>query len=196
MSISRREFTLGATSLVALTVLGCSDENAPGQGANAQDLGRKKPKKPPLPKEIFTVGSPDQYRNPGVYDQFNKTHRLWLVSNGSKLVALVDVCTHLGCEVEWFSETNLFECPCHSSQFDAQGTNLEGGKAERPLERYAISLIDAPADVPADTSNASGKLVQIDPTIRLRKDRDEWGDPKASIDLPKAKPLQDITQPE
>lgn len=180
MSITRREFTIGATSLVALTVLGCSDDSSAAQGEGVQSMARRKPAKPELPKEIFTVGSPDQYRTPGVYDAYNKTHRVWLVSNGSKLVALVDVCTHLGCELAWFSEINLFECPCHSSQFDAQGTNQEGGKAKRPLERFAIRLIDDPAN-----AHGAGKLVQIDPAVRLRKDKDQWDDARASIDLPK-----------
>lgn len=180
MPISRREFTLGATSLFALTVLGCSDD--PNAGPNVNSQIKRKPEKPELPKEIFSVGSPDKYRKPGVYDEYNKTHRTWLVSNGSKLVALVDVCTHLGCELAWLPEINLFECPCHTSQFDAQGTNQEGGKAKRPMERFAISLVD-------DTqtgAQAGQQVVQIDPTARLRKDRDQWDDERASIDLPKS----------
>lgn len=177
MSITRREFTLVTTSLVALTVLGTSDQYSNAQGTGAQEMARKN-RKPPVPKEVFTVGSPEQYRKPGVYDQYNKDKRLWLVSNGSKLVALVDVCTHLGCGLNWEPNVNLFECPCHKSKFDAAGTNQPDSKAKRPLERYAISLID--------DNQGQGKIVQIDPTVRLRKDRDQWNDPRAEIDLPKS----------
>ncbi|MGB9377858.1 MAG: Rieske 2Fe-2S domain-containing protein [Mycobacteriales bacterium] len=40
------------------------------------------------------------------------------------------ICTHTGCTVAW--QSNLFNCPCHGSQFDEHGKVLNG-PAARPL---------------------------------------------------------------
>jgi cytochrome b6-f complex iron-sulfur subunit len=40
--------------------------------------------------------------------------------------ALQPVCTHLGCTVPWNAEQNRFVCPCHDSQYDAEGRVLQG----------------------------------------------------------------------
>lgn len=34
-------------------------------------------------------------------------------------------CPHLGCALKWNSAENSWDCPCHGSRFDAQGTLLE-----------------------------------------------------------------------
>ncbi|PSC67891.1 cytochrome b6-f complex iron-sulfur subunit [Micractinium conductrix] len=36
------------------------------------------------------------------------------------------VCTHLGCVVPWNAAENKFMCPCHGSQYDAQGKKTRG----------------------------------------------------------------------
>lgn len=176
MDITRRTFTLGATTFVALTVLG-RGVKAYGQlaSSNGPVHFAKKSDRASLPRKPFDAGSPKDYLKPGVYDKYHKTHRTWLVSDGSKLVALLDVCTHLGCELNWSADIELFECPCHTSEFDAQGINQEGGLAKRPMERFAISL----------AGEKDSRIVRIDPRVRLRKDRDQWNDPRAAIDLPR-----------
>lgn len=40
--------------------------------------------------------------------------------------ALRPICTHLGCTVPWNPEQNRFVCPCHDSQYDAEGRVLQG----------------------------------------------------------------------
>lgn len=36
------------------------------------------------------------------------------------------VCTHLGCVVPWNNAENKFMCPCHGSQYNAQGKKIRG----------------------------------------------------------------------
>ncbi|HEY8678334.1 MAG TPA: ubiquinol-cytochrome c reductase iron-sulfur subunit [Candidatus Dormibacteraeota bacterium] len=51
--------------------------------------------------------------------------------------ALSARCTHLGCTVHWVPADNRFRCPCHGSQFAADGTVLHG-PAQRPLDRLPV----------------------------------------------------------
>ncbi|HEY0492358.1 MAG TPA: ubiquinol-cytochrome c reductase iron-sulfur subunit [Candidatus Dormibacteraeota bacterium] len=57
---------------------------------------------------------------------------------GGKVEALSARCTHLGCTVHWVAAANRFQCPCHGSQFAADGSVLHG-PAERPLDRLTVS---------------------------------------------------------
>ncbi|MFT7578679.1 MAG: Rieske Fe-S protein [Myxococcota bacterium] len=53
------------------------------------------------------------------------------------LVALSMECTHVGCDLDFVKAKRQFECPCHGSRFDLNGTVLEG-PAEDPLPRYTV----------------------------------------------------------
>lgn len=41
-------------------------------------------------------------------------------------------CTHLGCELEWNADEEVYECPCHGSRFDKNG-KLLGDPAQEDL---------------------------------------------------------------
>jgi cytochrome b6-f complex iron-sulfur subunit len=66
----------------------------------------------------------------------------WLVRTKAGLVvALYKVCTHLGCLYNWRSEENKYICPCHGSQFQLDGTYIQG-PAPRSCDRFVTSLHD------------------------------------------------------
>lgn len=81
--------------------------------------------------------------------------RCTIVRTEAGVAAISNTCTHLGCVV---ATTEVgFDCPCHGSRFDAEGTVL-GGPAPRPLPWFAVSLspngeieVDTAQEVPSGT---------------------------------------------
>ncbi|KAG5188509.1 cytochrome b6-f complex iron-sulfur subunit, chloroplastic-like protein [Tribonema minus] len=53
-------------------------------------------------------------------------------------LGIVAVCTHMGCVVPWNAAENKFICPCHASQYDANGRVVRG---PAPLS-LALSHVD------------------------------------------------------
>ncbi len=66
---------------------------------------------------------------------------VFVVQSGSQYLALSDICTHQGCEVNWNQANKRFLCPCHGSEYDNLGKNL-AGPAPRPLERYKTEVVN------------------------------------------------------
>jgi menaquinol-cytochrome c reductase iron-sulfur subunit len=48
-------------------------------------------------------------------------------------------CTHLGCPVRWFEESQLFLCPCHGGAFYADGEHA-AGPPPRALYEYEYKV--------------------------------------------------------
>jgi len=69
---------------------------------------------------------------------------IFSTDDGIKDFACDAVCTHLGCVVPWSQANNKFMCPCHGSQYDANGMVVHG---PAPL---SLAL--------AHTSTASGNI--------------------------------------
>ena len=68
--------------------------------------------------------------------------KFWLANTEDGVKALYKVCTHLGCLYKWVDTNERFECPCHGSKFEADGTYIEG-PAPRDLDQFAIAAVDA-----------------------------------------------------
>ncbi len=48
-------------------------------------------------------------------------------------------CTHMGCIINFDINTKKFNCPCHKSRFDIDGTRLRG-PAKRDLDRITFKI--------------------------------------------------------
>jgi Rieske Fe-S protein len=57
----------------------------------------------------------------------------------TEVVAFSNVCTHLGCRVNWQANKNQYICPCHDGHFDIDG-KVVSGPPPRPLDTYATKV--------------------------------------------------------
>ncbi len=60
--------------------------------------------------------------------------------NLQKLIAVNPKCTHQGCDVKWVAEEKKYTCPCHSSNFEANGEVING-PATKPLTAYPAKIV-------------------------------------------------------
>ena len=91
--------------------------------------------------------------------------KTWIVNVGPQgaaqggghtgLVALYKVCVHLGCLYAWVESNHRFECPCHGSKYQLDGTYIEG-PAPRDADRFVVQLVDGTGNVVAQTDNTPG----------------------------------------
>jgi len=91
----------------------------------------------------------------------NQNGKFWLSNVNGMIVALYDVCVHLGCLYEWQAVTGRFECPCHGSKYTKEGKYIEG-PAPRSLDRMVVSFINT-SNQPIDQTNAKGDPLAIPP---------------------------------
>lgn len=87
--------------------------------------------------------------------------KTWIINVGAEaaakgggkegLVALYKVCVHLGCLYAWVDSNKRFECPCHGSKYQLDGTYIEG-PAPRDLDRFVVMLKDETGATIAQTN--------------------------------------------
>ena len=79
------------------------------------------------------IGKPER---PAILDEksegFTESERKEILS---QLNVLSNSCAHLGCPVRWFSEKQLYLCPCHGGLYDING-GWVGGPPPRGMYRY------------------------------------------------------------
>lgn len=66
---------------------------------------------------------------------------VFVVKNGSDVLALSSTCTHLGCRVSWHAATQELRCPCHGGVFDREG-RVKAGPPPAPLAALPTRVED------------------------------------------------------
>lgn len=109
---------------------------------------------------IFSLGAVGDAVAPTDAAPVSKTAaRSWISNTEQGVIALYNVCVHLGCLYGWQPVTFRFECPCHGSKYQKNGTYIEG-PAPRSLDRFVIRFTDAEGNVLSET-NAHGDPLPI-----------------------------------
>lgn len=89
----------------------------------------------------------------------NAAGKFFLSTSAEGVVALYKVCTHLGCLYSWVEVNSRYECPCHGSKYERDGTWIEG-PAPRSLDRFAMTVVTSSGTF---TSNEEGDPIPVDP---------------------------------
>lgn len=76
----------------------------------------------------------------------------------NSIVTLYGVCTHLGCLPPWIPANERFECPCHGSKFEGDGSYIEG-PAPRSMDRFHMTVTFEDGTV--ETTNENGDPIPL-----------------------------------
>lgn len=91
---------------------------------------------PPGETRLVTFRNP--FSDPWDGDTANVPAYVRCVDPGNFTVFAIN-CAHLGCPVRWFSESQLFMCPCHGGVYYADGSRASG-PPERGLFTYDVKI--------------------------------------------------------
>jgi cytochrome b6-f complex iron-sulfur subunit len=95
--------------------------------------------------------------------------RSWITQTDAGVIALYNVCVHLGCLYGWQPVTDRFECPCHGSKYEKDGTYIVG-PAPRSLDRFVIRFTDPDGTVLAETNAQGDPLPMPSPNALMQID--------------------------
>jgi cytochrome b6-f complex iron-sulfur subunit len=96
--------------------------------------------------------------------------KLWISNSDQGLMALYKVCTHLGCLYNWNNQEGKFICPCHGSQFQLNGTYIQG-PAPRSLDRFLVQIVDPNSgNVLVETKDGNPVAVPNNPDAIVKVD--------------------------
>jgi len=111
---------------------------------------------------VFELGDLSALPEIGQSPFANTIGKFWLTRTEDGVRALYKVCTHLGCIYNWQDQENKFICPCHGSQFQKNGTYIQG-PAPRSLDRFVTQILDPQTrTVLAETDAQGGPVVISD----------------------------------
>jgi cytochrome b6-f complex iron-sulfur subunit len=95
--------------------------------------------------------------------------KLWVSNTDQGLLGIYKVCTHLGCLYNWVDQDNKFVCPCHGSQFHANGQYIQG-PAPRSLDRFVVQAVDQSGKVIAQSTDGTPMQVPNNPDALIQVD--------------------------
>jgi cytochrome b6-f complex iron-sulfur subunit len=125
---------------------------------------------------IFTVGKVSELPEQGSAPVNLPKVKMWLSNTDAGVMALYKVCTHLGCLYNWNDQEFKFICPCHGSQFQADGDYIQG-PAPRSLDRFVVQVVDpntgevlneAPEGTPLSIPNNPDAIIRVDTGQRIK----------------------------
>ena len=77
------------------------------------------------------------------YDS-EETRVAWVFKDeAGEIVALSPICKHLGCVVDWNTDSknpNRFFCNCHNGLYEKNGMNVKGTPPMGPLDMYLVQV--------------------------------------------------------
>lgn len=108
----------------------------------------------------FTVGKVSELPAAGSPPENIPSVKLWLSNTNAGVMAIYKVCTHLGCLYNWDNQEVRFACPCHGSQFQSDGTYIQG-PAPRNLDRFIVEIVDPNSGEVIAQTNATGDPLPV-----------------------------------
>lgn len=146
--IKRRSF-LGYFSIGWLTacfpvvLAACAPKQATTETTSSTPASDDKTTAKPAAKKTadgFTVvGTVTQLEQAG-YIQTKQVAVTKDPANPKQLLAVNPKCTHQGCDVKWMAGEKKYDCPCHDSEFAADGKVLKG-PATKSLAKYPAKIV-------------------------------------------------------
>jgi len=107
---------------------------------------------------------PERIPSQGTAPESEPAGRFHVSNTQNGLIALFGVCTHLGCLPKWVPTNTRFECPCHGSKFEGNGSYIEG-PAPRGLDRFPVTITYS--DGEEVTTDSSGAPLPLDPNREI-----------------------------
>ncbi len=94
-------------------------------------------------RRIFLAPASDLTPGKGLPFELPDGNTALVTDTGEGVVALSDVCPHLGCKVHYDSAQSRFVCPCHNGVFDKTGTAVSGPPADegKNLKRFEVAQV-------------------------------------------------------
>jgi len=94
--------------------------------------------------ENYPIGAPTRFdftrTKVNGWERTSVNYGLFVVRKSEKEVRVFsDVCTHLGCRVNWHPDIEHYVSPCHDGHFDIMGKNVSG-PPPRPLDEFITKI--------------------------------------------------------
>jgi Rieske Fe-S protein len=61
--------------------------------------------------------------------------------------AINAICQHAGCFVAYTSDRNVFQCPCHNSAFQTDGSIIQPSPSPRGMDKLEVKLVEERGEI-------------------------------------------------